>query len=109
MFVDIYMYIEYSRLKIQIMALIYGKQKVTDFAVWHPIFNEDNDRREAASAKLVSLSQSVADPNEVHFVFDVADMGSFMTLLQSPEMQETMMRAGATEKPAIFSMEEMHA
>ena len=57
------------------MAIIYGKQKVTDFNHWHPIFNADNARREAASAKLVSLSQSVGDPNEVHFVFDVARYG----------------------------------
>ena len=90
------------------MAIIYGKQKVTDFNHWHPIFNADNARREAASAKLVSLSQSVGDPNEVHFVFDVSDMGAFMGLLQSPEMAQTMKDAGATERPTMYSMEEMH-
>ena len=87
------------------MALYYGTHKVVDYDAWRPYFDNDDAQREALGTKVISVMRSAHDPNEVHFIFDVADLGKFGAFMQNPEMAAMMQKAGVLEQPVIYKME----
>lgn len=87
------------------MALYYCKHKVKDYDAWRPYFDGDQERIHSVGAKTVSVMRSTSDPNEVHFLFDVPDLGAFAEKLQSPEVGALMQKAGVLEQPMIYKLE----
>src|ERR1041384_1076168 len=81
------------------MALYYGRHIVRDYASWRPYFDGDQDRLHGIGVKLISCMQNTADPNDVHFVFDIPDFELFVNTLQNPESQEILQKAGVLEQP----------
>lgn len=89
------------------MALYYGKHKVRDYAAWRPYFDGDQGRLQNIGVKLVNVMRSAEDPNEVHFIFDIPDFGAMMNLLQAPDTQEILQKAGVLEQPVIYKLHAM--
>jgi hypothetical protein len=89
------------------MALYYGKHKVRDFQTWRPYFDDDQKRINGVGARLINMMCSVEDPNEVHFLFDVPDFDAFMNLMQQPDTQRIMQKAGVLEPPSIYKLQAM--
>jgi len=87
------------------MALYYSKQKVKDFDEWLPWVEADEGGIRRTGTKALSLSRSLADPNEVHFVFDVPDEPAFLALISSPGFAKVMEESGVIGKPLVFRME----
>jgi len=89
------------------MALYYGKHKVKDYEAWRPMFDADQELRQNAGANVASVMRSANDPNEVHFIFDIADMDAFAAVMQAPEFGENMQKAGVLEQPVMYKLEEL--
>ena len=87
------------------MAHYYGKHKVADYDAWRPYFDGDAARRESVGVTTVNVMRSAADPNEVHFIFDVPDMPAFAAIMQDPQFGEIMHKAGVLEQPSIYKLE----
>ena len=86
------------------MALYYGKHRVRDYEHWRPYFDRDQDRLHKVGAKCVNVMRSTNDPNEVHFVFDVPDLGAFLGALGNPETADIMQQAGVLEQPTVYEL-----
>jgi hypothetical protein len=93
--------------KPKFMALYYGKHKVQNYDAWRPHFDADQERIHSVGAKCLSVLRSTADPNDVHFVFDVPDMAAFLGVLQTPETAEIMQKTGVLEQPVIYRLEDL--
>ena len=88
------------------MPLIYGKHKVRDYDHWRPYFDNDQDRFHSVGAKTISVMRSTTDPNEVHFVFEAADLARFVGEMENPEVAKIMQDAGVLEKPTMYILQE---
>ncbi len=88
------------------MALYYSKQKVKDFNEWLPWVEADEGGIRRTGTKALSLSRSLADPNEVHFVFDVPDEQAFLAVIGSAEFAKVMEESGVIGKPQVYRIEE---
>jgi hypothetical protein len=53
-----------------IMAQLFIRHKVKDYAKWKPLFDEHGAKRKAAGSKGGRLFRSEKDPNEVVILFD---------------------------------------
>lgn len=89
------------------MTLYYGRHKVKDYDVWRPVFDADQPRINEIGAKALNVMRSTNDPNEVHLIFEIADMNAFMGAMQDPAMQEAMKNGGVLEAPVLYKLEEL--
>lgn len=89
------------------MALYYGKHKVKDYDAWRPYFDADQPRIHSVGAKTINVMRSADDPNNVHFIFEIPDIDAYMKMLESPELQEILHRAGVLEIPVVYKLSEL--
>jgi hypothetical protein len=89
------------------MALYYGRHKVRDYAEWRPYFDGDQGRLSGLGVKLIRMMQTTDNPNEVHFIFDIPDFEAFINMLQNPESQDLLQKAGVLERPTIYKLHAM--
>lgn len=89
------------------MALYYGRHKVLDYSAWRPLFDADQERIARIGARIMSVTRCTEDPNEVHFIFDIADLPLFVNHLQDPAMAEGMAQAGVLEPPVFYALQDI--
>jgi hypothetical protein len=89
------------------MALYYGRHKVRDYNEWRPLFDADQERMTNIGTKIVSVTRSTEDANDVHLIFDISDMAAFVAELQNPAMGEVMAKAGVLEQPVMYALTEL--
>ena len=87
------------------MALYYGKHKVKDYSQWRVLFDGDQDRLASIGVILLNVMQSIDDPNEVHFIFDIPDFGAFVHMMQTPHSKGLLLKAGVLEQPVIYRLQ----
>jgi hypothetical protein len=87
------------------MPFAIGRHKVRDFESWKPVFDSDNERREAAGIRVVDLYRSMDDPNDVHFLFEIDDPNILRQMIDSPELSEKMREAGVISAPEFTLLE----
>ena len=70
------------------------RNKVKDFEIWKPIFDENLEGAREAGLNLENLWRSVDDPEEVFFIFTIDDLDAANGFTSSPEAAETGERSG---------------
>lgn len=78
------------------------RNKVKDFARWRSYFDAEEKPAEEYGLKLVSLWQSMDDPNDVFFLFDVDDVDRANDFMARPESQEIGEKSGVISGEFYF-------
>jgi hypothetical protein len=75
--------------------------KVKDFNAWQASYNGNEKNRTSAGITKSKVFRSVADPNDVLLLQDVADVSKARTWYSSSEMKSAMEKSGVIGSPSI--------
>ena len=75
--------------------------KVKDFNAWQTSYNGNEKNRASAGITKSKVFRSVADPNDVLLLQDVADVSKARTWYGSSEMKTLMEKSGVLGSPTI--------
>ncbi len=89
------------------MPYLLIRHKVRDFATWKPVFDEHGSTRRASGSKGGYLFRNASDLNEVVMLFEWADLNKARQFTQSEDLRKTMERAGVTDRPDIYFLEQV--
>lgn len=89
------------------MSYMFIRHRVEDYVKWKPIFDEHGGTRKTSGSKGGRLFRNADDPNEVIIIFEWDNLKNAHQFVQSPDLQETMKRAGVSDKPDIYFLEEI--
>ncbi len=73
------------------------RNKVADFAAWRKYLEADRLAAAEYGLELVSLWQSMDDPNDVFFLLDVASVDRANLFMARPESQEIGQKSGVID------------
>ena len=79
------------------MKRLIVRNKVKDFAVWKPIFDEQIEAGRTAGMEVENLWRCSDDPNEVFFIMTVADREAADAYMADPKSAEVGERSGVIE------------
>ena len=88
------------------MPALMMRHKVVDYATWKPSFDEHGTTRRANGARGDRLFRNAADPNEVLVLVEWDDLDRARLFAESDDLQEAMARAGVTDRPDLWFLEE---
>jgi len=88
------------------MPYMLVRHKVSDLAKWRPLFDEHATVRKEFGFKGAQAFKNVDDPNELVVLFEVEDVERARQFSQSDELREAMERAGVSDVPDVFLLEE---
>ncbi len=78
------------------------RNKVADFAVWRKYLEADRLAAAEYGLELVSLWQSMDDPNEAFFLLDVTDVDRANAFMARPESREIGQKSGVIDGEFYF-------
>lgn len=78
------------------------RNKVADFATWRKYLDADRAPAAEYGLELVSLWQSIDDPDEVFFLLDVADIDRANAFMARPESREIGEKSGVIDGSFYF-------
>lgn len=81
------------------MVTVIIQHEVKDFAAWKKVFDADEPNRSHAGFKTIGLYTSVKNPNDVTVILEAPDAGVVESMMNMPEMAETMKSAGVISAP----------
>ena len=74
---------------------------VADYDAWRPYFDADKPNREAAGLSDLLVVRNADAPNTIGMIFAAEDPEAAMAIAGSPELAETMQKAGVIGQPSI--------
>jgi heme-degrading monooxygenase HmoA len=89
------------------MPYMLVRHKVEDYEKWKPVFDEHQSTRKESGGKGGYLFRNAEDSNEVVILLEWDDIEDARQFAQSEDLRETMQRAGVTEQPDIYFLEEV--
>jgi len=84
------------------MLVMLCRNRVRDFATWKREFDSQPDALKDAGLKLTHLWRDVEDPNNVFFLFEVADQQKAVAFISSPDSAEVGKRSGVLDGECHF-------
>lgn len=87
------------------MSLVIVSHRVEDFNKWKTIYDQDVKRRDKAGLKEVKCGREKGDPNNVYLVWKTDNVSNFQKMLDDPELEEVMKKAGVKGKPEVTIVE----
>jgi hypothetical protein len=88
------------------MPYLLIRHKVKDYETWKPLFDEHSNARGSYGSKGGPLFRSADDPTEVVVLLEVDDLDRARAFTQDPDLRETMQRAGVTDQPDLYFLEQ---
>ena len=79
---------------------------VADYPAWKTVFDEHAIARRANGSRGGRLFRDAADPNEVLALLTWDDLDRARLFVDSDDLRETMTRAGVTDRPDIWFLED---
>ena len=89
------------------MAHFIIRHKVEDFAKWKPVFDAHSAVRKPAGSHGGRLFRNADNPNELIIVWDWDSLDNARTFAASPDLRETMQKAGVADMPDVWFLEEI--
>jgi hypothetical protein len=74
---------------------------VADYDAWRPYFDADKPNREAAGLTDLMVVRNADAPNTIGMIFAAKDPEAAMAIAGSPDLAETMQKAGVIGQPSI--------
>ena len=84
------------------MSHLLVRHKVADFAKWKAVYDTHAPVRQSAKLKEVHLLRGADDPNEVVMLFATEDLAAARAFANSPNLKETMQKAGVIDQPTVL-------
>jgi heme-degrading monooxygenase HmoA len=85
------------------------RHKVKDYDKWKTAFDEHSPARKAGGEKGGRLFHNVDDPSEVIIYLRWETMENARTFYASEDLKSVMQKAGVTDKPDIYFLEEVES
>jgi hypothetical protein len=79
------------------MIYMLCRNQVRDFAKWKQVFDSHAEAHRKAGLRLEHLWQSVEDPNNVFFIFQVSDIEKARAFINAPDAEETGRASGVID------------
>ena len=89
------------------MAYLLVKHKVKDYSKWKTIFDEHAALRKASGSKGGRLFRNADDQNDTLIIFKWESIEKAKEFAQSEDLRKAMEKAGVSDKPDIFFLEEV--
>ena len=89
------------------MPCLLIRHKVEDYPAWKAVFAEHESTRRANGSQGGWLFRNADDPHEVLLLLEWDDLERARLFLDSDDLQEAMTRAGVTDRPDIWFLEEV--
>ena len=83
------------------------RHKVDDFDSWKEGFDASAEMRQSHGAEKGHLFRSADNPDEVFILFHWDDIDRARTFTQSAELREAMEKAGVSDQPEIYFLDEV--
>ncbi len=81
--------------------------KSENFNKWKPVYDEHEIVRKNSGSKGAVLFKDQDDPNEIVLLFEWDTIEHAKKFASSPDLKETMQRAGVIEIPKIYFLDEV--
>ena len=89
------------------MAYLLVRHKVKDFKKWKPYFDSHGVVRESTGSKGGKVFRNSGNPNEVFILLKWDSIDRAKQFTQLDDLKETMEKAGVSDKPDIYFLEEI--
>jgi len=89
------------------MAYLLVRHKVKDYSKWKPIFDEHAATRKVSGSKGGRLFRNADNPNETFILFEWESIEKAKKFAQSEDLKKTMLKAGVSDKPDVYFIEEV--
>ncbi len=87
------------------MGTLIIRHKVKDYGKWRPVFDRHAGAQKSAGLTNPRVFRSSDDKNEVVILFDTDGTKKAKDFVASPEVKETMAKAGVMDRPTAFFLE----
>jgi hypothetical protein len=87
------------------MGMLIIRHKVKDYGKWRPAFDRHAGAQKSAGLSHPRVFRSSDDNNEVVILFDTDDTKKAKDFASSPDLKETMAKAGVVDSPAFYFLE----
>lgn len=91
------------------MIYIVIRHKVKDYDTWKVHFDAHSVKRAAAGSTGGHLLRGLDDPNEVVIFFKWDELDKARLFVESPDLREIMEKAGVTDKPDVYFLENVES
>ena len=91
------------------MPYILVRHKVKNYGKWKPLFDEHGSTRKQSGSKGGRLYRNADHPNEIVMIFEWDSHANAKKFAKSADLKEVMKKAGVSDKPDIFFLEEVEA
>ena len=79
------------------MIYMLCRNRVADFSRWKAVFSSHAEAHRHAGLRLLNLWRSVAEPNNVFFLFEVASVEKAQEFISNPEAAKAGEASGVLE------------
>ena len=86
------------------MGTLMIRHKVKDYGKWRPMFDRHAGAQKSAGLTNPRVFRSSDDKNEVVILFDTDGTKKATDFVASPDLKETMAKAGVIDSPTVFSL-----
>ena len=87
------------------MGMLIIRHKVKDYGKWRPAFDRHAGAQKSAGLTHPRVFRSSDDKNEVVILFDTDDTKRAKDFVASPDLKETMAKAGVVDSPTFYLLE----
>jgi len=84
------------------MIYVLCRNRVADFAKWKRVVDSHAPAHRAAGLRLLQLWRSLAEPNNVFFVFEVGSLDKARAFVSAPDAAEAGKAAGVVDGDIHF-------
>ena len=89
------------------MPYVLIRHKVKDFAKWKPVYDAHSTARKASGSKGARLFRNIGKSKETVILLEWSDVDRAREFVKSKDLREAMKRAGVTDNPDIYFLEEV--
>ncbi len=89
------------------MVHILVRHKVKDYEFWRKIYDAHRETGRKGGELSDRVFHSADDPNNLILFFEWDNIENARKFIESPDLKETMERAGVLEKPEIYFLKEL--
>ena len=89
------------------MPALLIRHHVAHYAAWKAVFDEDESTRRANGSQGGRLFRDADDPHEVLLLLVWDDLERARLFADSDDLREAMTRAGVTDRPDIWFLDEV--
>lgn len=79
------------------MLYMMCRTRVADYATWKAVFDSHQEAHREAGLELADLWRCTDEPNNVFFLFEVADRGKADAFIHSPDSARAKNESGAID------------